>query len=207
MRSTAYRLTRAWSPIAIPASGRARTDRRISRRVVIGDRDEDVVTRDRKGAGCRGGGVVETLPCGAIERQRPALLERVAEWPGAREDAACHSPARVGIDTDRHGTPSRVLVRVSLTRPVRARPDSTDQASAVVPFDTQDPVPAHIATAAPQGMSVHERQSGWGWNASFSNEATIGFGSVRLWLVRTAMAMRSRGSQRTAARAPRNRPE
>src|SRR5262245_57520004 len=37
--------------------------------------------------------------------------------------------------------------------------------------------------------------------------ATSPPGSLRLWLVTTAIAMRSRGSQRMAARAPRKRPE
>ena len=73
--------------------------------VVVADRDQHVVARDRQGAGRAGGRVIEALPGGAVERQRATILQGIPERSGAREGAACHSPARVGIDTDRHARP------------------------------------------------------------------------------------------------------
>ena len=67
-------------------------------RVVVGDRDQDVVAGiDREPAGLAAG-VVEGMPGRPVEGQGAAVLERVAQRSGAREDAAGHSPARVDID-------------------------------------------------------------------------------------------------------------
>ena len=145
--------------------------------------------------------LVEPLPGGAVERQRAVVLERIAQRSGAREDAACHSPARVGIDTDRHRRPFWAWPQCPLAGPPENDPSVPPRPAAGTGRRESG---SRGAPGTAQGTAgAGRRQSGCGWRATLSRSASdrrsgrsgSGWSGPR-------SRSRSSGSQRTAARAP-----
>ena len=161
-------------------------------RVVVGDRDEDVVARDRQRAGGlrgrrrrspatrrRSSGSDAVRP-----RARRAALRgaRGRRWPSPR---SCRH---------RRGSPSRPSPAWPESRPARAHagttrryPSASGRSYGSRRIRCRDAPPAQGGASGRPGS----RSSGAG--RACRRSATRPFGSVRLWLVRTAMAIRSPG--------------
>ena len=155
--------------------------------------------------------IVVMSPAAVARRRRAAArrvgrgscrgrLEEVAQLPGTVHRAAGDPPGHVRVHADGHRAPSSVAelcpprggVRTSRRYPIdriRMYPSGRGRRAARRHGDA-------TATGASTGVSANRS----------SDLATTG-GSVRLWFVTTAIAIRSVGSQRTTGRKPSSRPE
>ena len=182
--------------------------RRVDRdaRVVVGDRDRMSSLGIVSDPAAWAAGVVEALPGGAVERQRAVRPRgRRAALRGAR---GCRLPSPRSC-RHRHGSPCSSLLGVAEC-PRRERADANDPSVPPRPAAGTGRRESGSRGAPRDGSGDSRRRTAVGLRQEGELEQ-VGqrstFGSVRLWLVRTAIAIRSPGSQRTTARARGSGPE
>ena len=141
----------------------------------------------RPGGPCRH--VVERLPGCPVQRQgRRRPRARRAARRACASDTARHAPAGVGIDTDRHLRHPRRGPSLSLGERVRQDPSVPVTAGAGTGRRGHG-----FPDAPPQGVGQAAQVARRRRGRARARSARSSAGSVRLWLVSTAMAIRSAG--------------
>ena len=173
--------------------------------LVVADGEQDVVDGDADVAGRRGGTVVRATAMSLARPEVAARLEDVPEVSGARRRPRGPPPARCrrrpGSACDPPANGRRAWATVGrLSRPggTTGRRRFGRVERAVVPRRTTDD---DSASAGAVALPVRRL------SAILSSARTTIAGSVRLWLVSTAIVTPDSGRQRIAERKPSRRPE